>query len=75
MKCGLPGCLRMSPNEEAEMTCIPHHLLVRNEWYRLPETVPSVSKYYYECIICSVNLLDKPFFSDSENVQFSVVFV
>lgn len=70
MKCGLPGHLRMSPNEEAEMTCVPHHLPVRNECFHLPKTVPSVSKYYHKYIICCVNLLDKTFFSDSENVQF-----
>lgn len=75
MKFGLSGHLRMSPNEEAEMTCVPHHLLVRNECYCLLETVPSVSKCYHKYIICSVNLLHKAFFLDSENVQFSLVFV
>lgn len=63
MKCGLSGRLRMSPSEEAEMTCVPHHLVVRKECYCLLETVPSVSKYYHKYIICSVNLLGKPFFS------------
>lgn len=75
MECGFLGLLRMSPGEEAEMTCVPHHLLVRNECYCFLETVPSVSKYYHRYIICSVDLLDKPFFLDGENVQFSLVFV
>lgn len=75
MKCGLLGHLRMSPDEEAEMTCVPHHLLVRNECYCLFETVPSVSKYYHKYIICSLNLLDKPVFLDSEHVQVGLVFV
>ena len=38
------------------MTCVPDHLLVRNECYCVLETVLSVSKWYHKYIICLISL-------------------